>query len=645
MISPARDRLKLVVALCLLLVLAMVGWQLHTADSARAALPSGPGPLPGGSGVIVGQDYHHDTSPALRDIPISPVPSSVRHEAPENPRLIISGRKDVLDTVVQHTLSPLAMPAPVLNFDGIAYPGVSCNCHPPDTDGEVGATQYVQMVNEGYQVFNKSTGASVLGPNSIVSVWSGFGGACETGGFGDPVVLYDQLANRWVITEFASPTGGTPITDECVAVSTTSDATGSYNRYGFHLGSNFFDYPHLSVWPDAYYMSMNVFDSAGSTFLGPQPFAFNRSAMLAGTSATFVSPTAPLGGTANPFLPADLDGANLPAAGAPESFVAWPGGGQYTTYHFHVDFTTPANSTWTTFASPAAAGFTAACTAGRACVPESGGEGLDGIGDRLMFRLAYRKFADGHEAVVGNYTVSSGGVTGVRWFELRNVTSGPETVFQESTYQPDSNWRWMGSAAMDASGDLALGYSTSSSTTHPGIRIAGRLAGDPLGQLTQGESTLITGGGSQNGGGNRWGDYSDMTVDPVDDCTFWYTQEYYAATGANWHTRIGNFKFPSCGGTPPTATNTPVPPPTNTPVPPPTNTPVPGATNTPVPPTNTPVPPTNTPTQVTGSGIVNGGFETGSLAPWVVQDTNPAPVVSTAQKHAGAYSVLVGAAS
>src|SRR5579859_2027309 len=397
------------------------------------SLSSPPGPAapgPGGSPqMVVGHSYHNDTSPPLRDMPPLPIqPHAEPAGVHENPPIRISGRKDVVDTVVQRALGPLAMPPTIINRDGIPYPGVACNCMPPDTDGEVGATQYVQMVNEGYQVFNKTTGASQLGPNSIVSLWAGFGGACQTGGFGDPVVLYDQLANRWVITEFASPTGGTPITDECVAVSTTSDATGSYNRYGFHLGSNFFDYPHLSVWPDAYYMSMNVFDSAGSTFLGPQPFAFNRSAMLAGTSATFVSPTAPLGGTANPFLPADLDGANLPAAGAPESFVAWPGGGQYTTYHFHVDFTTPANSTWTTFASPAAAGFTAACTAGRACVPESGGEGLDGIGDRLMFRLAYRKFADGHEAVVGNYTVSSGGVTGVRWFELRNVTSGPETV-------------------------------------------------------------------------------------------------------------------------------------------------------------------------------------------------------------------------
>jgi len=169
------------------------------------------------------------------------------------------------------------------------------------------------------------------------------------------------------------------------------------------------------------------------------------------------------------------------------------------------------------------------------------------VGDRLMFRLAYRKFSDGHEAVVGNYSVSAGGVAGVRWFELRAVTTAP-VVFQQSTYQPDTSWRWMGSAAMDRSGDLALGYSASSTTIHPQIRYAGRLVTDPINTLGQGEATLFSGTGSQTGS-NRWGDYSALTVDPVDDCTFWYTQEYYATTSAkNWRTRIGNFKFPNCVG-------------------------------------------------------------------------------------------------
>ncbi|MGA9341819.1 MAG: choice-of-anchor J domain-containing protein, partial [Rhodanobacteraceae bacterium] len=358
-----------------------------------------------------------------------------------------------------------------------------------------------------------------------------------------PVVLYDQIANRWLISQFAG--SGIP-TDECIAVSTTDDATGSYNRYAFHLGSNFFDYPHLGVWPDGYYMSMNIFNSSGTTYLGPQPFVFDRAAMLAGNPATFIT-TGILGSSHNPILPADLDGPIQPPVGAPNPFVETPDS-TYQVYGFHADFTTPANSTFNLIGSPAAAGYTQACTGGRSCVPQlnSGGTGLDGLADRLMFRLSYRNFGD-HDALVGNYTVLSGGVTGIRWFELRNPTASP-TVFQESTYQPDTTWRWMGSVAMDSAGNLAVGFSASSSTINPQIRYAGRLASDPLNTLGQGETHLFDGTGSQNGGLNRWGDYSDITVDPVDDCTFWYTNEYIATNGSfNWQTRIGNFRFDECG--------------------------------------------------------------------------------------------------
>ena len=218
--------------------------------------------------VQVIPSYHNDVSPPLREMPAWDITNHRQErEAAENPK-IPNSHVDSPDPVVDNgsILRFLApnIPAPVLNFDGIPFPGVGCNCAPPDTNGAVGLTQYVQMVNEGYQVFDKATGNSILGPNSISSLWSGFGGACQTGGSGDPVVLYDQLADRWIITQFATATGGTPITDECVAVSTSGDATGTYNRYGFHLGSNFFDYPHLSIWPDAYYMSMNVFNAAGT---------------------------------------------------------------------------------------------------------------------------------------------------------------------------------------------------------------------------------------------------------------------------------------------------------------------------------------------------------------------------------------------
>jgi hypothetical protein len=532
--------------------------------------------IPQGQGntITVGQSVRNDKSPPLRDMKQLPIMREQR-EANENPKVPHS-HKDSKDEAVQSSASTQAptanMPGTTLNFDGIPFPGVACNCAPPDTNGEVGATQYVQIVNEGYQVFDKTSGASQLGPAGISTLWQGFGGVCESNGDGDPVVLYDQLANRWVISQFA---GASVPTDECIAVSTSADATGSYFRYDYHLGNNFFDYPHLGVWPDAYYMSMNVFNSSGTAFLGPQPFAFDRSKMLAGLPGTFITTGVTGGSSEEVYLPADLEGSTLPPAGAPATFVEFPGGGSYRTFHFHVDFATPANSSFTLFGSPAAAGFTSLCPTTRSCVPEAGTTSrLDGIGDRLMFRLTYRNFGD-HESVVGNYSVSANSVAGVRWFELRGVTSGPVTKFQESTYQPDSTWRWMGSAAMDQQGNIAVGYSASSSTISPQIRYAGRLVTDPLSTLPQAEATLFAGTGSQTGTSSRWGDYSDITVDPSDDCTFWYTNEYYSTTTSfNWRTRIGSFKFPGCGGSP---TPTPTPTPSGTPTPTPTPNPLPNA--------------------------------------------------------------------
>ncbi|HEV7472436.1 MAG TPA: choice-of-anchor D domain-containing protein [Pyrinomonadaceae bacterium] len=503
--------------------------------------------------MIVGWSIKNDESPALRNMklfPAKPQEEQEFEEANENPELPYK-HVDRPDPVIQRNfgalrdlLVPTAMPGTILNFDGILFPGVACNCAPPDTDGEVGLSQYVQMVNNGFQVFDKTSGLSTFGPAGITTLWSGFGGVCQNNGRGDPVVMYDQLADRWVITQFA---GLVVATDECIAVSKTGDATGAYYRYDFNLGTNFFDYPHLGVWPDGYYMSMNVFNTAGTAFLGPQAFAFDRARMLAGLSASFQTPGITGGSTEDAFLPADLDGYSLPPVGAPNSFVEVPFTGAYRTWHFHVDFPTPANSTFTLFASPAAAGFTALCNGTRNCVPQLGTvDGLDEIGDRLMYRLAYRNIG-GVESLVGNHTVSASAVAGIRWFELRGVTAGPVTVFQESTYQPDTTWRWLGSAAMDNQGNLALGFSASSATINPQIRYAGRLATDPANSLAQGEATLFAGTGSQTGTNNRWGDYSAMSVDPSDDCTFWYTQEYYSTTTTfAWRTRVGNFKYPIC---------------------------------------------------------------------------------------------------
>ena len=619
-------------------VMSPAGAQIGNASVNNSAAD----PVNIGNGVLLGRSYQNDLSPAVRDIPPAQSNPRKRVEENENPPIRIPGFKDEADTVVQRNFGLVdgvtAIPAPILNFAGIGFPGVLCNCAPPDTNGEVGATQYVQMVNEGVQVFNKSTGASVFGPVSISTFWSGFGGVCETGGAGDPVVLYDQLANRWIITQFA---GGSTITDECVAVSTTSDATGSYYRYGFHMGSNFFDYPHLSVWPDGYYVSFNVFNSAGTSYLGPQPAVFDRSRMLNGLSATFQT-RSPLGSSVAPFLPADLDGSTPPPAGAPNYFVGF--GNPLPLYRYHVDWTTPANTTFTNNANLSVAGFTQLCTITRNCIPQpSTTTRLDGIADRPMFRAAYRNFGD-HEAMVLNHTVNvGGGQAGVRWYELRGLGGSP-TVFQQGSYAPDATNRWLGSIAMDSAGDIAVGYSASSSTVFPSLRYAGRLASDPLGQLSQGEATLFAGLGSQSGTGNRWGDYSDLTVDPVDDCTFWYTNEYYPSgvSQYNWRTRIGSFKFAGCGGAPPP---TPTPgPPTATPTPlPPTPTPNPNAPDFTIsvnPPTNTVVRPgsvqyTVTLTPLNGfSGVVNLSLSglpsktTGSFSPSSV-NLSGGPATST----------------
>jgi len=254
------------------------------------------------------------------------------------------------------------------------------------------------------------------------------------------------------------------------------------------------------------------------------------------------------GATEATFLPADLDGVLPPPAGAPNPFVEWPSDTPlvYKIYKFHVDFINPANTTFTLFANPSAAAFTELCPGTRNCVPQLGTpQTLDALADRLMFRNAYRNINGG--TLVNNYTVGANEVAGIRWFELRNVNAGPVVApFQESTYQSrDGIWRWMGSVAMDNQGNMALGFSASAANLFPQIRYAGRLVTDPL-NILSGEQHLFDGTGSQTFT-PRWGDYSDMTVDPVDDCTFYYTTEYYETTSfGQWRTRIGYFKFPEC---------------------------------------------------------------------------------------------------
>jgi hypothetical protein len=443
----------------------------------------------------------------------------------------------VPDPAVQQTSPPPVAATLGLNIDGLGQGqyGFLLEFSPPDSNGAVGATQYLQWVNASFAVFDKATGALVAGPTEGNALWAGFGGGCEDNNDGDPIVQYDKMAQRWVLSQFSIST--LPYT-ECVAVSTTSDATGSYNRYAFSFGnSDYSDYPKLGVWPDAYYMSFNMFLN-GTTFLGANACALDRNAMLAGDAAQIICFQQP--STVASLLPSDMDGTIMPAAGEPAFFMNF-GKNVINLWSYHVDFTTPVNSTFTGPTVLPVASFTARCF--RSCVKQPGTtQLLDALGDRPMYRLAYRQFPSGVESLTFNHSIS----TGVRWYEVRDPNGTP-TVFQQGTFAPDKSVRWMGSMAMDQSGDMALGYSLASTSVYPSVYFTGRVASDPSGTM-EGEQLIMSGSGSQTGGQNRWGDYSAMTVDPADDCTFWYTQEYLVSTGSfDWNTRISNFTFPNCG--------------------------------------------------------------------------------------------------
>jgi hypothetical protein len=507
-----------------------------------------------------------------------------------------------VDQIVQTAMGTLAAPAPIANFEGQSTNDSGCGCIPPDTTGAVGPTQYVQMVNSVFSVYGKN-GTRLSGPTQINALFQSLPDTsrCKIDNSGDPIVIYDQLADRWVVTQFAVGGGNGPTSSECVAVSKSGDATGQYYIYDFDLtntnGKLFEDYPKLGLWSDAYYMSTHEFTFLNATpagaFQGAAAWALERDKMLVGQPARIVYFRLGSGdsATGQTFFggqqPSTLDGFTLPPAGSPNYFAevdaladgARPDGAPAASvldiWKFHVDWSNPANSTFgdasnnpTSRTSVADFARPPCSLAGQrvyvaGCVPQAGDPSqLDAIGDRLMYRTAYRNFGN-HESIVLNHTVVSNSVngqpiqTGPRWYEVRNP-GGTPTIFQQSTFGPTSQtdllYRWMSSVAMDSAGNMAIGYSTSSSANFPSIAYAGRLVTDPVNTLGQSETQLFTGGGPQRGElfapqTGRWGDYTTMQVDPSDDCTFWYTNEYFSATDAPtgiWHTRIGSFKFPQC---------------------------------------------------------------------------------------------------
>jgi hypothetical protein len=484
-------------------------------------------------------------------------------------------------------LKAAALPAPSLTFEGIDATDEGNSVAPPDTNGDVGPNDYVQTVNNRVRVWDKA-GNPRGAPFTQSSLFGALGGICSTVNDGDPIVLYDRLANRWLISQFAfTGTGTVPPYHECIAISKSPDPTGSYFLYDFVLpGTEFPDYPKLGVWPDGYYMTTNQFNNGGP-FDGGGVFSFQRSKMLVG-DPTAIAIYFNLNLASHPegifgMLPSDHDGLLPPPAGAPNTFLYFtddnfgdPADG-LRLFDFHADFNTPANSTFTeraesTYAVPLAlAAFDAGNPNGRGDIeqpPPAGNDStdrLDSISIDTMYRLQYFNRA-GTESLVGNFTVNVSGVSptsaanyqaGFRYFELRKSSpGGAYTVAEQATFAPGAgngatgDNRWLGSAAIDSQDNLAVGYSISGVTAghFPSLNYAARAFNDPPGGLFQGEGTLFAGTGVQRGTSNRWGDYSVLQVDPTDDCTFWFTSEYYTSTALtfNWQTRIGTFKFATC---------------------------------------------------------------------------------------------------
>ncbi len=493
--------------------------------------------MPAGAAAQVYEAIYHDVSPPLRDIQPLP-PGAGYHVMPLLPIPhvpVVSAS----DPVLQTSSGPLVATTAPLGFMGLGQGlnGFTVQYIPPDTNGTAGETQYVQWVNASFAVFDKATGVVLYGPAAGNTLWSGFGGQCQNNNSGDPIAQFDKIANRWVMMQpvFKSPYY------LCVAISTTPDATGTYYRYAFPV-TNFPDYPKLGVWADGYYVSFNQFK--GQTFVGAEVCALDRGTMLLGGAATMQC--FGLGSSYASLLPSDLDGLTLPPNGSPGYYLNF-GSNALNLWQFHADLITPANSTLTGPVTLPVASFSEACGGGT-CIPQLGtSQLLDSLGDRVMYRLAYQNFGT-YESLVIDHSVNTGsGNTGIRWYEIRNPGSAP-IVYQEGTYAPDSAYRWMGSIAQDNTGNMAVGYSVSDSAINPAIRYTGRVLGDPLGTL-ESEQTIVSGAGSQTNY-SRWGDYSSMTVDPMDGCTFWYTNEYLETTGYYWSTWIAFFNFPAtCPGT------------------------------------------------------------------------------------------------
>jgi len=467
----------------------------------------------------------------------------------ENPKKIVK-KTGTTDPVVQTSLlgkkdlnrEALAMPEPIDDFPGMNFLEHGAGW-PPDTCGDVGLNYYVQAVNVSIGIFDKDTG-DMLSATTFDDFFEGpavQGTPCDENNNGDPIVLYDQYVQRWIIFDFAWDPSETDGSWFSIAASKTSNPRGEWWLYAFRADRTLLnDYPKGGVWNDGIYLTANMFSFAGN-FQHAKIWAFKKPDIYNG-SLVAQSVTDDVW-EAWAILPSHAKGSTPPPEGSPNYMYAMdadeygaPGQDAIFWWRYIVDWNNPANTVWdgSYLMSTAAFGLTASG------VPQPCGPDLDSLYGRLMNPAIYRNFGS-HASVYLNHLCEYGGKRSERWYEIR-INSGTSSIYQQSTYAPDSDHRWMGSIAADKYGNIALGYSVSNSGLYPSIRYAGRLANDPLNQLSQGEASMIEGTGCQYYY-NRWGDYSSMTIDPADDETFWYTQEYYVSNGTNWQTRIGYFKY------------------------------------------------------------------------------------------------------
>ncbi len=505
-----------------------------------------------------------DVSPSVRSLPrslgVSPFAQFVREIRPENDEGPFVRNVNVFrDPVVQRFFGNDSSDRLLGSFEGLKNSENPGQVAPPDPDGTIGLNNYVEIVNLVFGVYDRH-GNLLAGPTQLGSLWAGFSITDCTDNSGDPIVLYDRTNNRWLLTQFT--TRG-PNYYNCVAVSQTSDPAGAYYRYAFAEGPNFPDYPKYGDWSNSYLISSRDFGNNGS--YGISIYGLEKNKMVQGNpNARSVhyfldSSIIPIAQIGDGLLPADVDGP-LPAPGAPAPLVGTqnilgPYGATFdglNIYDLTIDWPHGTSSLSGVTQVPVDTfNSTFPCGSGRACIPQPGtSQKLDFLGyrQRPTWRLAFRKFS-GYETMVTNQSVqASPGVAGVRWYEIRR-SHGVYSLFQQGTYAPnDGVNRWMGSAAMDKFGNIGVGFSVSDGTSvFPGIRYTSRKRTDPLGMMTGQEKVIIAGSGSQNSGVNRWGDYTSLNLDPRDDCTFWYVNEYYQTTSAEgWQTRIGSFKLHGC---------------------------------------------------------------------------------------------------